>query len=84
MIAFRETHPILSKEQFYTEAEILWFGARGGLPNWTDPKEKRLACQIFEDEPGVLYLMFNASSDAVDFVLPATPHGAPWHLAVDT
>jgi len=26
MIAFRRAHPILSKEQFYTDAEIHWFG----------------------------------------------------------
>jgi isoamylase len=29
-------------------------------------------------------MMFNASSDAVDFVLPPAPYGARWHLAVDT
>ena len=40
MIPFRRAHPILSKEQFYTDAEIHWFGSRGGLPNWTDPREK--------------------------------------------
>ena len=50
MIAFRRAHPILSKEQFYTDAEIHWFGPRGGLPNWTDPKEKQFACLIYEDE----------------------------------
>ena len=38
MIAFRRAHPILSKEQFYTDAEIHWFGPHGGLPNWADPK----------------------------------------------
>ena len=51
MIAFRRAHPILSKEQFYTDAEIHWFGSQGGLPNWTDPKEKRFGCLIHEDEP---------------------------------
>ncbi len=30
MIAFRRAHPILSKEQFYTDAEIHWFGPQGG------------------------------------------------------
>ena len=42
MIAFRRAHPILSKEQFYTDAEIHWFGPQGGSPNWADPKEKHL------------------------------------------
>jgi isoamylase len=70
MIAFRRAHPILSKEQFYTDAEIHWFGPQGGLPNWADPKEKQFACLIHEDEQRALCLMFNAGADAVDFGLP--------------
>jgi isoamylase len=84
MIAFRRAHPILSKEQFYTDAEIHWFGPQGGLPNWADPKEKHFACLIHEDEQSALYLMFNAGADAVDFGLPPVLPGARWHLAVDT
>ena len=84
MIAFRRAHPILSKEQFYTEAEIRWFGSQGGIPNWTDPKGKQFACLIPEDEQRALCLMFNAGTDAVDFGLPAAPPGARWHVAVDT
>jgi len=84
MIAFRRAHPVLSKEQFYTDAEIHWFGPQGGLPKWTDPKEKHVACLIHEDEQHALCLMFNASADAVDFPLPPIPPGDQWHLAVDT
>jgi isoamylase len=84
MIAFRHAHPILSKEQFYTDAEIHWFGPQGGLPNWADPKEKQFACLIHEDEQRALYLMFNAGADAVDFGLPPVLPGARWHLSVDT
>jgi isoamylase len=84
MISFRRAHPILSKEQFYTDAEIHWFGPQGGLPNWADPKEKRFACLIHEDEQRALCLMFNAGADAVDFRLPPVLPGTRWHLAVDT
>ena len=84
MIAFRRAHPILSEEQFYTDAEIHWFGSQGGLPNWTDPKEKQFACLIHEDEQSALCLMFNAGADAVDFGLPPVLPGARWLLAVDT
>ncbi len=84
MIAFRCAHPILSKEQFYTDAETHWFGPQGGLPNWADPKEKQLGCLIHEDEQRALLLMFNAGADAVDFGLPPAPAGARWRLAVDT
>jgi glycogen operon protein len=84
MIAFRRAHPVLSKEQFYTDAEISWFGPHGGLPDWADPKTKQLACLIHEDEQRALCLIFNAGADAVDFYLPPIPPGARWHLAVDT
>ena len=84
LIAFRRAHPILSKEQFYTDAEIRWFGSQGGLPNWAGPKEKQFACQINEDKLRALFLMFNAGADAVDFNLPPLLPGARWHLAVDT
>ncbi len=50
MIAFRIAHPVLRKEQFYTDAEIHWFDPQGQLPNWTNPNEKQLGCVIDEDE----------------------------------
>jgi len=84
MIAFRQAHPVLTREQFYSENEIHWFSPQGGRPNWAESKEKRIACQIDEAELGALYLMFNAAADAEDFCLPAPPSGAQWHLAVDT
>ncbi len=85
MIAFRRAHPVLSKEQFYGDTEIHWFGPQGGLPNWADSKEKQFACLINEneDEQRALFLMFNADIAAVDFSLPPVL-GARWHLAVDT
>ena len=84
MIAFRRAHPILSKEQFYTDSEIHWFAPHGGLPNWTDPKEKQFACLIHEDEQSALCLMFNAGADSVSFGLPPVSPGTRWHLAADT
>jgi isoamylase len=74
----------LSKEEFYTDAEIQWFNPQGGLPNWADPKEKKFACLIHESEHNALYLMFNVGADAVDFCLPTIRPGIRWYLAVDT
>ena len=84
MIAFRCAHPILSKEQFYTDAEIQWVGPQGGSPDWSDSKAKQFACLIHEEEQHVLFLMFNAGVDAVDFRLPPLAQGTRWHQAVDT
>jgi glycogen operon protein len=54
------------------------------LPHWTDGNEKRLACLIHENDHKALYLVFNASTEAVDFSLPAMPKGTRWYLAADT
>jgi glycogen operon protein len=84
ILAFRRDHPILSREQFYTDAEIRWFGPSGGPPNWADPKEKQFGCLIQEDKSQGLCLMFNTGVEAVDFHLPPIRSGSQWHLAVDT
>jgi isoamylase len=84
MIALRHAHPVLGKEQFYTDADIHWFGPQGEAPNWADPKAKQFACLIQEDASHALCLMFNAGIDAVDFNLPAIRAGSRWHLAADT
>jgi isoamylase len=84
MIAFRRAHPILSQEHFYTDAEIHWFSPHGGLPHWTDLKEKQLACLIQENGQGALFLMFNAGTNGTEFGLPPLPQGLRWRLAVDT
>jgi len=84
MIAFRDAHPVLSAEHFYTDSEILWFDAAGGPPNWSDPKEKRLACLIRESPHAALLLMFNGGEAEVDFILPTLPAGSRWLRSVDT
>lgn len=84
MIAFRRAHPVLSKEQFYVDDEIQWFGPRGELPDWADPKQKQLACLIHEDKQSALYLMFNAGNAAINFKLPDVLSGTQWFVVVDT
>ena len=39
---------------------------------------------IHENGRDALLLMFNASTDGIDFGLPALPQGIRWHLAVNT
>jgi glycogen operon protein len=75
---------VLSKEQFYSDAEIQWLNPAGGLPDWFDSKERRLACLIQENGHGALLLMFNAGTNETNFGLPPLPPGFTWHLAVDT
>src|SRR5207302_8455163 len=63
----RRADPILSQEAFSTDAEVHWCSPHGGVPAWTDPHEQRVACQLHEDAHHGLYLMCNASTEAVDF-----------------
>jgi glycogen operon protein len=84
LIALRRAHPVLSKESFYTDAEIEWLNAAGGSPNWSDPKEKALACVIRENETDRLLMIFNADANSARFRLPPLPEALAWRLAVDT
>ena len=85
VIAFRRTHPILSKERFYTDAEIRWFNHQQGSPNWADPKEKHLACLIQEDGQSCSFPDVQRRHRAEPIsVCPSPPQGLRWHRAVDT
>jgi len=82
-LALRRTHPVLSQEAYYTEEELHWFDPKGKSLDWADPHQKRLACLIHGQDGLDLYLMFNADSKPVRFVLPTNRSWA-WRLAADT
>jgi isoamylase len=84
MIAFRRAHPVLRREDFYTDAEIKWFAPNGAAPNWADQCQKAFACLILGQTEPDLFLLFNADNRPVDFSIPALPAGKIWRLAVDT
>jgi glycogen operon protein len=84
VIAFRRAHPVLRKENFYTDADIKWFAASGAPPGWADQQQKSLACLILGETEPDLFLLFNAGAESVDFYLPVLPAGKIWRLAVDT
>ncbi len=84
MIAFRRAHPVLRREEFYTDAEIKWFAPNGATPDWADQRQKSFACLILGQTEPDLFLLFNADIGSVDFSIPALPAGKIWRLAVDT
>ena len=84
MIAFRRAHPVLRRETFYTDADIRWFAPNGAPPNWTDRRQKSIACLILGLTEPDLFLLFNADTRSVDFSIPALPTVKIWRLAVDT
>ena len=84
LIAFRRAHPVLTKEAFYSDAEIQWLGPSGAVPQWTDPKEKRLGCLIKEHGEAVLLMMFNAGLQDTEFRFPPSLPQPNWQIAFDT
>ena len=84
MIEFRKSHPVLSRETFYTMEVIQWFNQQGNSPDWFDPQEKWLACRINDPQDQELFLIFNPDSAAHKFNIPDPKRGGNWRLAADT
>ena len=84
IIAFRRAHPVLRREEFYTDAEIKWFAPNSATPDWADQRQKSFACLILGETEPDLFLLFNADTNPVDFFIPELPAGKIWRLAVDT
>jgi len=84
MIGFRRAHPVLRRENFYTEADIKWFAPNGAAPEWAAQRQKSFACLILGQTEPDLFLLFNADASPVDFSIPVLPVGKIWCLAVDT
>jgi glycogen operon protein len=84
MIAFRHAHPVLRRENFYTDADIEWFAPNGAPPDWANQSQKSFACRILGQTEPDLFLLFNADNRSVDYALPGLPAGKIWRLAVDT
>jgi glycogen operon protein len=84
VFAFRRAHAVLRREAFYTDRDIEWFDPGGRRPEWSDPRQRGLACLIRGQDGPDLYLMFNAGADPASFVLPALARPGRWELAIDT
>ncbi len=85
MIAFRRDHPVLRRDTFYTPADVRWTNPAGGTPDWADRLAKCLGCHVYGRDLGPdLFMIFNAATEPVTFVLPGLTDGQRWHRAVDT
>jgi glycogen operon protein len=84
MIAFRRAHPVLRREEFYTDAGIKWFAPNSATLDWADQWQKSFACLILGQTESDLFILFNAGTSPVDFFIPALPTGKIWRLAVNT
>jgi len=84
IFALRREHPVLRREAFYTDQEIRWFDPSGESPDWSDPRQRCLACLLRSLDAADLFLMFNASAEEVTFTMPPPSSPFSWYLAADT
>ena len=84
VIRLRQAHPVLAREQFYTDDDISWFGPQQRPPDWNNPQARAFACLIRDGATEALFLMFNAGDEVAVFHTPAAPQNGRWRLAVDT
>ncbi|PZN77405.1 MAG: glycogen debranching enzyme GlgX [Candidatus Methylumidiphilus alinenensis] len=84
LIAFRKFNQVLSLERFYRKDEIVWFSSQGLPPRWE--VESCLGCRIHAgtNGDGGLCLLFNPTTQCVDFALPSLPRDRVWLKAIDT
>jgi isoamylase len=84
LIAFRHHHPVLRADAFYTEPEVRWFGEHGASAGWR-ADDRSLACLVHAAGDGqALFMAFNAGVGRASFVLPPSPIGGIWRVAIDT
>ena len=68
MIAFRRAHPVLRREDFYTDADIKWFAPSGATPDWADQRQKSFSCLIpGQTEPDLFILFKSIIHRTLDF-----------------
>jgi glycogen operon protein len=88
MIALRRRHPALRRRRFVRDGDVQWHGLRPGRPDFS-PVSRSLAVtfdgrRTLREPDRDFYLAFNASPQALRFVVPEPPQGRPWRRAVDT
>jgi glycogen operon protein len=84
LITFRRSHPVLSREQFYTAEELRWLSPALGQPAWGDPRARTAGCLVRDRGGDTLCFIFNAEGTSMSFLVPYAPPRCEWRLAVDT
>jgi glycogen operon protein len=88
MIAFRKRHPALRRRRFLREGDVIWHGTQPNRPDF-GPRSRTLALVLDGRRTGRepdhdIYMAFNASPEALPFVIPTAPQGKPWRRVMDT
>ncbi len=91
MIAFRKSHSVLNRRQFFSGAtngrglpDIEWHGTQLDAPGWDDPESRVLAFTMgAPDDEADLHVILNMDPENLVFQIP-TVDGRTWHRAINT
>jgi isoamylase/glycogen operon protein len=84
LIAFRQSHEMLRQEQFLNDDTIQWHGVVPFEPDWDSPTPILGFTLVDHVQKESLYVIFNATGQAVEVELPPPYEGKKWHRIVDT
>ncbi len=99
LISFRKRHHTFQRPEFYSGEDsdhnmipdITWFNEEGGELDWTKTAHT-LSLRIDGSKAEIeadrddndLFMIFNASSEKMEFTVCPAPGGKKWFLAIDT
>jgi isoamylase len=88
MIALRKRHPALRRRNFIRGTDVIWHGVLPNKPDfssWSRSLALALDGRRTGREPDRdIYMAFNAWVGTLNFRIPPSPQGRPWHRVVDT
>ena len=99
MIAFRNSHPALRPQTWYSGSDnngngmvqLQWYTPAGTVPDptyWNDPNNHSIAWEIdgteFGDSASAIYVAYNGWSGSVNFRLPWPGGDKNWYRVTDT
>lgn len=82
LLALRRAHDALRPDTWRPDADVTWYAPDGSVATaaYLDATDNHAIAVHLDD----VFIAYNGWEGFVDFALPPTPSGGPWHLAVDT
>lgn len=84
LIRFRLEQPVLRETTFREKSDIVWHGVDYTDAKWSDGESILGFTLVDHEKHESIYVMFNATSTAVDITLPPAPKERVWHIIFDT
>lgn len=83
LIQFRKQHPLLKKDTFLSEKDIIWHGIKPHNPEWR-ADNRFLAFTLKDPHENDLYIAFNSSLHPAEVTLPEPPEECQWCFVAAT